>query len=79
MSSGFGILATKSKCYNHFADYTECLRNGSDPLTTCPPLRNDYLECIHSKNQNKRVNELKEKEEQVKTGKVPSHGGGGHH
>ncbi|OMO81924.1 Pre-mRNA-splicing factor SF2 [Corchorus olitorius] len=46
MASGWGINGNKGRCYDFWADFSECMSHCREPKD-CALLREDYLECLH--------------------------------
>lgn len=45
-----------SRCYPFWAEFKECLQTETKAdLSTCGPIREDYIECLHHKKEHAHV------------------------
>lgn len=60
--SGFGVRGGVSRCYPFWAEFRECLQTEEKAdISTCTPIRDDYLECLHHKKEHAHVKAINEK------------------
>jgi len=60
--SGYGVRGGVSRCYPFWAEFKECLQTETKAdLSTCGPIREDYIECLHHKKEHAHVRAVNEK------------------
>lgn len=57
MSSGFGIGGRQGRCFGIWQDFSACLAESDEPKQ-CKAYRDDYLECLHHREEFKALNTL---------------------
>lgn len=57
MSSGFGIGGKQGRCFGLWQDFSKCLSESDEPRL-CKDYRDDYLECLHHREEFKMMNEV---------------------
>ncbi|KAK9805357.1 hypothetical protein WJX73_006028 [Symbiochloris irregularis] len=68
MASGFGLTGSTGRCYGVWTEFSECMRETTDP-GHCRNLRDDYLECLHHRKEYTRLNAVyRERKKQLAAG-----------
>ncbi|KZS87263.1 hypothetical protein SISNIDRAFT_476315 [Sistotremastrum niveocremeum HHB9708] len=54
MASGFGYAGGRSRCFTFWQEFSKCYA-GADTPSECRLQAEDYLECLHHKNETARA------------------------
>ncbi|KAJ1921667.1 hypothetical protein H4219_000399 [Mycoemilia scoparia] len=71
MASGFGYQG-RNRCFEFWQEFKKCYILSEDPVQKdCVPLRDDYVECLHSFKEIARVQKIQAVEqEKLKKGEL---------